>query len=298
MSTMKQPVFRGSAAAMITPFDRAGELDFQALGVQIDRQLAAGTSALVMCATTGECATLSDGEWERVLAFTLQRVCGRIPVVAGVGRNDTRRTVLLCKRAKSLGAQGTLAVTPYYNKTTQEGLIRHYETAADAADLPMILYNVPSRTGMSISAETYARLAKHPNIFGTKEASGDFGLMLKIKALCPPDFALYSGNDDHIVPILSLGGVGVISTMANVIPAETQQICDLWEQNDREGAAKLQIRCQPLIQALFREVNPIPVKSAMAMLGLDSGYVRQPLTEIGSAAREELRQALVSFGLL
>lgn len=294
----KQPVFRGSAAAMITPFDRAGELDFQRLGVQIDRQIRAGTAALVMCATTGECATLSDSEWERILDFTLQRVGGRVPVLAGVGRNDTRHTVLLCKRAQSLGAQGTLAVTPYYNKTTQAGLIRHYERAADSADIPMILYNVPSRTGMSVQAETYAELAKHPNIVGTKEASGDFSLMLQIKALCPTDFALYSGNDDHIVPMLSLGGVGVISTMANVIPAETQQICQLWEQGDTERAAALQIRCQKLIRALFREVNPIPVKAAMALLGLDSGYVRQPLTGIGDRAGEELRQAMCDFGLL
>ena len=294
----KQPVFRGSAAAMITPFDRAGELEFQRLGVQIDRQIRAGTAALVMCATTGECATLSDGEWERILDFTLQRVGGRVPVLAGVGRNDTRHTVLLCKRAQSLGAQGTLAVTPYYNKTTQAGLIRHYERAADSADIPMILYNVPSRTGMSIQAETYAELAKHPNIVGTKEASGDFSLMLQIKALCPSDFALYSGNDDHIVPMLSLGGVGVISTIANVIPAETQQICQLWEQGDTEGAAALQIRCQKLIRALFREVNPIPVKAAMALLGLDSGYVRQPLIGISDRAGEELRQAMCDFGLL
>lgn len=295
---MKQPVFRGSAAAMITPFDRAGEIDLQTLGSQIDRQIAAGTAALVMCATTGECATLSDGEWERVVDFTLQRVGGKLPVLAGVGRNDTRHTVILCKRAKKLGAQGTLAVTPYYNKTTQTGLIRHYETAADSADLPMILYNVPSRTGMSIAAETYAELAKHPNIVGTKEASGDFSLMLKIKALCPDDFALYSGNDDHIVPILSLGGAGVISTMANVIPAETQKICTLWEDGEHSAAAELQAHCQPLIQALFREVNPIPVKAAMEMLGLDSGYVRQPLTDIGDGARKELRQALCAFGLL
>ena len=298
MCDMKQPVFRGSAAAMITPFDRGGEVDLQTLGRQIERQIAAGTAALVMCATTGECATLSDGEWERILDYTVHRVEGRVPVLAGIGRNDTRRTVLLCRQARRLGAQGTLAVTPYYNKTTQKGLIRHYETVADAADLPMILYNVPSRTGMSISAETYAQLAKHPNIVGTKEASGDFSLLLKIKALCPADFALYSGNDDHIVPILALGGVGVISTMANVIPEQTQMICRCWQNNDREGAAKLQIRCQGLIQALFREVNPIPVKAAMAMLGLDSGYVRQPLTDMGEHAREELRQAMADFGLL
>ncbi|MBR5536334.1 MAG: 4-hydroxy-tetrahydrodipicolinate synthase [Clostridia bacterium] len=294
---MKKPVFHGSATAMITPFDRAGELDLQTLGLQIERQIEAGTAALAMCATTGECATIRDGEWERILDHTLQRVCGRVPVLAGVGRNDTRRTVLLCKRAKSLGAQGTLAVTPYYNKTTQRGLIRHYETAADAADLPMILYNVPSRTGMSIAAETYAELAAHPNIVGTKEASGDFSLLLKIRALCPEEFFLYSGNDDHIIPILALGGVGVISTMANVIPAQTQRICDLWK-SDREGALELQIQCQKLIQALFREINPIPVKAAMAMLELDSGYVRQPLTDIGDAARAELRQAMRGLGLL
>ena len=298
MDIMKQPVFRGSAAAMITPFDRAGELDLNVLGIQLERQIAAGTAALVMCATTGECATLSDSEWERVLDYTLQRVCGRIPVLAGVGRNDTRHTLLLCKRAKALGAQGTLAVTPYYNKTTQQGLIRHFETAADGADLPMILYNVPSRTGMTVAAETYAELAKHPNIVGTKEASGDFSLMLKIRALCGTRFALYSGNDDHIVPVLSLGGVGVISTMANVIPAETQQICSLWERGDYAAAAELQTRCQPLIQALFREVNPIPVKAAMSLLGLDSGYVRQPLTDIGTGARQELCEALRALGLL
>ena len=295
---MKQPVFRGSAAAMITPFDREGEVDLQTLGRQVERQIAAGTAALVMGATTGECATLSDIEWERILDHTVQQVCGRVPVLAGVGRNDTRHTVLLCKRAKSLGAQGTLAVTPYYNKTTQAGLIRHYEAAADAAELPMILYNVPSRTGMSISAETYAELAKHPNIAGTKEASGDFSLMLKIKALCPTDFALYSGNDDHILSVLALDGMGVISTMANVIPVQTQMICDLWQKNDRKGALQLQIQCQNLIQALFREVNPIPVKTAMAMLGLDSGYVRQPLTDIGESAREELRRAMEAYGLL
>lgn len=295
---MKKPIFRGSAAAMITPFDRAGELDLQALEKHIDRQLAAGTSALVMCATTGECATLSDGEWERVVSFAIERVAGRIPVLAGVGRNDTRHTAVLCRRAKVLGAQGTLAVTPYYNKTTQVGLIRHFETAADSADLPMILYNVPSRTGMSIEAETYEELSAHPNIFGTKEASGDFSLMLKLRAICPKDFALYSGNDDQIVPILSLGGTGVISTMANVIPLETQRICDLWQQGACADALEAQIRCQKLIQALFREVNPIPVKAAMEMLGLDSGYVRQPLTEIGEKARGELRKALHGLDLI
>ena len=295
---MKKPVFTGSATALITAFDSTGELDLDNLGALIDWQLEQGTDALVVCATTGECATLGDREWETVVDFTLRRVNGRIPVIAGIGRNDTRHTLWLNKRAKSLGAQGVLAVTPYYNKTTQAGLLKHYYTVADGADIPVLLYNVPSRTGMSFTAETYSALAKHPNIYGVKEASGDFGLILKTKAVCPEDFALYSGNDDQIVPILSLGGQGVISTMANVIPAETHQICALWQEGEISRAAALQISCQPLIQALFREVNPIPVKAALAMMGRDSGYLRQPLCEIGTAARAELQQAMKLLDLI
>ena len=295
---MKKPVFVGSATALITPFDLTGELDLDNLGALIDWQLVQGTDALVVCATTGECATLSDREWETVIDFALRRVGGKIPVVAGIGRNDTRHTLWLNKRAKSLGAQAVLAVTPYYNKTTQSGLLRHYYTVADGADIPVLLYNVPSRTGMSFTAETYSALAQHPNIYGVKEASGDFGLILKTRALCPDDFALYSGNDDQILPILALGGLGVISTMANVIPRETQQICALWRNGEMAKAAELQIGCQPLIQALFREVNPIPVKAALALLGKDSGYLRQPLTQIGTAALAELREAMKTLDLI
>ena len=295
---MKNAVFTGSATALVTPFDHSGEVNFENLGELIDWQIAEGTDALVVCATTGECATLTDREWESIVDYTVQRVSGKIPVVAGIGRNDTRHTLWLNKRAKSLGVQGTLAVTPYYNKTTQSGLLRHYYTVADSADLPMLLYNVPSRTGMTVTAETYSALAQHPNIYGVKEASGDFGLLLKMRMLCPEDFALYSGNDDQIVPIMALGGIGVISTMANVIPAKTHEICALWQAGETAQAAALQISCQPLIQALFREVNPIPVKAALAMLGRDSGYVRQPLTEIGAAARVELQEAMISADLL
>ena len=295
---MKHPIFTGSATALVTPFDNCGELDLNALGTLIDWQTEAGTDALVVCATTGECATLSDREWEQMVDFTLIRVNGKVPVIAGAGRNDTRHTAYLCKAARKLGAQGVLAVTPYYNKTTQAGLIRHYTVAADSADIPMILYNVPSRTGMSITAETYSILAGHPNIYGTKEASGDFGLILKTKALCPEDFAVYSGNDDQIVPILALGGIGVISTMANVIPRETHELCALWEKGDKKAAAKMQITCQPLIEALFREVNPIPVKAALAMMGKCDGYLRQPLAEIGSAAYEQLRKAMFAMDLI
>lgn len=295
---MKRPIFTGSAAAMVTPFDNCGELDLNALGGLIDWQMDAGTDALVVCATTGECATLSDREWEQVVDYTLTRVNGRVPVIAGAGRNDTRHTAYLCKAAKKLGAQGVLAVTPYYNKTTQVGLLRHYTVVADSADIPMLLYNVPSRTGMSVTAETYSLLAGHPNIYGVKEASGDFSLILKTRAICPEDFAIYSGNDDQIVPILALGGIGVISTMANVIPRESHEICALWQEGKRVEAAALQISCQPLIEALFKEVNPIPVKAALAMMGKCGGYLRQPLTEIGSTAQELLKKTMFAMDLI
>ena len=295
---MKRPIFTGSATALVTPFDNSGELDLNALGSLIDWQVEEETDALVVCATTGECATLSDREWEQVVDYTLTRVNGRVPVIAGVGRNDTRHTAFLCKAARKLGAQGVLAVTPYYNKTTQAGLLRHYTVAADSADIPMLLYNVPSRTGMSVTAETYSLLAEHPNIYGVKEASGDFSLILKTRALCPEDFAIYSGNDDQIVPILALGGIGVISTMANVIPKESHEICALWREGKREAAAALQISCQPLIEALFKEVNPIPVKAALAMMGKCGGYLRQPLVEIGTTAQDLLKKTLFAMDLI
>ena len=295
---MKRPIFTGSATALVTPFDNSGELDLNALGSLIDWQVEEATDALVVCATTGECSTLSDREWEQVVDYTLTRVNGRVPVIAGVGRNDTRHTAFLCKAARKLGAQGVLAVTPYYNKTTQAGLLRHYTVAADSADIPMLLYNVPSRTGMSVTAETYSLLAEHPNIYGVKEASGDFSLILKTRALCPEDFAIYSGNDDQIVPILALGGIGVISTMANVIPKESHEICALWREGKRAEAAALQISCQPLIEALFKEVNPIPVKAALAMMGKCGGYLRQPLVEIGTTAQDLLKKTLFAMDLI
>ena len=295
---MKQAIFTGSAAAMVTPFDAAGKPDLRALGQLIDWQLTAGTSALVVCATTGECATLTDHEWETVVAYALHRADGSVPVLAGVGKNDTRHTLDLAVRAQKLGAQGVLAVTPYYNKTTQAGLIRHYLTVAEGANIPMLLYNVPSRTGLTIQPETYRTLSAHPNIYGTKEASGDFGLILKTRALCPGDFAIYSGNDDQIVPMLALGGLGVISTMANIIPAETAEICRLWQTGDCAGAAALQVRCQPLIEALFKEVNPIPVKTALEKLRRINGNLRLPLVPAGEECERALTSAMHAFGLL
>lgn len=295
---MKTPVFRGCATAMVTPFTSTGELALDRLTQQIERQIENGTDALVVCATTGECATLQDREWELVVSHAVEHTAGRIPVIAGVGRNDTRHTVWLNKRAKTLGVQGVLAVTPYYNKTSQSGLVRHFETVADSADIPMILYNVPSRTGMSFTAESYRLLSKHPNIYGTKEASGDFCLILKTIRLCDEDFAIYSGNDDQIVPILALGGLGVISTMGNVVPRETHLICKLWQEGNREEAAGLLIRLQPFIEALFREVNPIPVKAALREMGLDSGYLRQPLTEITPEALHLLKNVMSTMELI
>lgn len=294
---MKTPIFKGSATALVTPFDRQGELDEPALLALIDWQLSQGTDALVVCATTGECATLSDREWSRVVSLAVERAAGRVPVIAGTGRNDTIHALRLGQEAKALGADAVLTVTPYYNKTTQQGLLRHYLFLADGVELPMLLYNVPSRTGMSFRAETYAALAEHPNIYGVKEASGDFGLILKARALCPEDFALYSGNDDQIVPILALGGLGVISTAANVVPAELHALCDSFFRGDLPEARVIQLRLQPLIQALFLEVNPIPVKAALAAMGRMEETVRMPLTTLGPAARRALEQAMDELSL-
>lgn len=294
---MKTPIFKGSAAALVTPFDRQGELDEPALLALIDWQLRCGTDALVVCATTGECATLSDREWSRVVSLAVERAAGRVPVIAGTGRNDTIHALRLGQEAKALGADAVLTVTPYYNKTTQQGLLRHYLFLAEGVELPMLLYNVPSRTGMSFRAETYAALAEHPNIYGVKEASGDFGLILKARALCPEDFALYSGNDDQIVPILALGGLGVISTAANVVPAELHALCDSFFRGDLPEARAIQLRLQPLIEALFLEVNPIPVKAALAAMGRMEETVRMPLTTLGPAARRALEQAMDELSL-
>lgn len=295
---MKTPIFTGSAVALVTPFDAQGNVDEKALRQLFKWQLCAGTKALAVCATTGECATLSDAEWSRIVALAVEQTEGKIPVIAGTGRNDTMHSLRLHRQAKQLGAQAVLAVTPYYNKTTQAGLIEHYTLLAEQGELPMLLYNVPSRTGMSIQAETYAALAEHPNIYGVKEASGDFGLLLKLKKLCPPDFALYSGNDDQIVPILALGGLGVISTAANVIPETMQRICQIFAQGNVQAAAAKQISIQPLLEALFSEVNPIPVKTALARMGKISPGVRLPLTALGNANAQRLEEAMKQLNLL
>ena len=294
---MKTPIFKGSATALVTPFDRQGELDEPALLALIDWQLRCGTDALVVCATTGECATLSDREWSRVVSLAVERAAGRVPVIAGTGRNDTIHALRLGQEAKALGVDAVLTVTPYYNKTTQQGLLRHYLFLAEGVELPMLLYNVPSRTGMSFRAETYAALAEHPNIYGVKEASGDFGLILRTRALCPEDFALYSGNDDQIVPILAMGGEGCISVLSNVLPKEAVRLCELFFSGDVRGAAALQCRLLPVIDALFSEVNPIPVKAALAKMGYGTDTLRLPLTPMEEGRRAVLLNALEAWGV-
>ena len=295
---MKDPIFRGAATALVTPFDRRGQVDYDGLELLIDRQIALGCGGLVLCATTGEGATLTDREYSDVLECAAARVRQRTPLLAGAGSNDTRRALHRCLEARRLGCDGLLLVTPYYNKATQSGLVEHYTYLADRAGLPVLVYNVPARTGVAISPETYALLARHPRIYGVKEAGGDFSAMLKTRALCPPDFALYSGNDDHTLPVLALGGLGVISTVGNLVPREMSDLCTRWENGDRAGALTLQTRLQPLIEAVFRAVNPVPLKAALMLMGLCGERLRLPLTPLDEGLRPGLRAALEGFGLL
>lgn len=281
------PIFRGVATALITPLQASG-VDYAAFGRLLDDQIAQGVPALVIAGTTGEGATLSDGEHRAVVDFAVQRVAGRAAVIAGTGSNDTAYAVSLTKFCCEAGADAMLVVTPYYNKATQNGLVRMYNTIADASTKPIIVYNVPSRTGVGIQPETYARLAEHPNIRAIKEANGNISAVAETMALVGDKLDIYSGNDDQIVPILSLGGSGVISVLSNVAPKQTIEICDRFFAGDVAGSAKLQLELLPLIQALFSEVNPIPVKAAMAAQGWCENYLRLPLTGMEPAHEEKL----------
>ena len=291
---MRVPLFTGVCTALVTPFHESGRIDFDAFSAQIERQIENGVDALCVCGTTGEASTLSREEWNSAVNFCIEAVRGRVRVIAGTGSNNTATALDLTRYAQDHGADGALLVTPYYNKTTQEGLIRHYEAIAAQTDLPLILYNVPSRTGLSFTAETYARLAQIDGIHGVKEASGNLSLFTKTRVLCGDDFPIWSGNDDQVVPLLALGAKGVISAAANVIPSEMCAICN----SDPQTAAKLQLACTPLIDALFCEVNPIPVKYAMQLLGLDSGTLRLPLCPIAPENGRKVRDALERLELL
>ena len=293
----KKTVFTGSGVALITPFNN-GKIDYEALKNIIEFQIAGGTDAIVVCGTTGECATLSDKEHRECIEFVLETVDHRIPVVAGTGSNDTRYCIELSKHASSCGADGLLLVTPYYNKASATGLIRHFNTVADSVDTPCILYNVPSRTGCNIPIPVFKELAKNGNIVGVKEASGSISQVAKIIAECGDAFDIYSGNDDEIVPVLSLGGKGVISVLANPMPKETHEICSLWFEGKTKESADLQLKLLNFCNALFYEVNPIPVKAAMAAMGFCREDLRLPLCEMEEGNRSRMIAIMKELNLI
>ena len=293
---MKQSIFTGSAAAIITPFTENG-VDFDALGKLLDFQLENGTDAVVVCGTTGEASTMTYEERAETVGFCVRHVGGRVPVIAGSGSNSTENAVTLSREAERRGADGLLVVTPYYNKASQAGLIRHYQTIAAAVSLPIILYNVPSRTGVSIAPETYAALAETPNIVGVKEASGNLGNVQRTRALCPEDFSVWSGNDDETVPICALGGKGVISVVANILPAEMHRLTQLCKNNDFAAAGELQVHLKEFCDAMFCEVNPIPVKTALGLLGWRVGELRSPMCPPTPENLERIKTVLAKYGL-
>jgi len=292
-------LFKGAGVALITPMHEDGSVNFEALKEIIEEQIEKGTDAIISVGTTGEAATLSVEEHVEVIAYTTKVVNHRIPLIAGTGSNCTESAVELSRQAEEVGADGLLLVTPYYNKATQKGLYQHFKTIAESVSIPSILYNVPGRTGMSIEAKTMAALYHDvKNIIGVKDAGGDMGKTLELMSLVDEDFSLYSGEDGLILPILSAGGVGVISVLSNVAPKETHEICAKWFAGDLDGARKEQLRALPLIHALFSEVNPIPVKAAMNLQGKNAGPLRLPLTEIEKEHLEILKKEMIRYGVL
>ncbi|EJA6626820.1 4-hydroxy-tetrahydrodipicolinate synthase [Clostridioides difficile] len=290
-------IFKGSAVALVTPFTKDNKVDFDKLGELVEYQIANGTYAIVSCGTTGEANTMTDEEQLATIKYVVEKVNKRVPVIAGSGSNDTMHSVNLSQEAEKLGVDALLIITPYYNKANKAGLKRHFETIANSVKLPIILYNVPGRTCVNISPSLIVELAKIDNIVAVKEASGDLGQVAEIASLVPDDFAIYSGNDDTILPLLSLGGQGVISVLANVCPQETHDLVAKFFEGDIEGSRKLQLGMDALIAALFIEVNPIPVKTAMNLLGFNVGDLRLPLAEMDPANLEVLKKELVNFGL-
>ena len=291
---MKKPVFTGAGVAIVTPFNETG-INYDEFKRIIDHQIENGTDAIIIMGTTGESPACPEDEHEEAIAFCCEYVNGRIPVVAGAGSNDTRTAVKLTKSAKASGADAVLSVTPYYNKTTQVGLIRHFTAIADC-ECPVILYNVPSRTGIGFTAQTYQELSKHPFINGAKEASGNFSLLAEAMALCGDEMNFWSGNDDQIVPLMSMGGKGVISVLSNVAPRAAHDICQFCLDGKFAEAAKMQKEYLDLINALFCEVNPIPVKKAMELLGWQVGDVRLPLVGVTAEHEALLRRELDKMG--
>jgi 4-hydroxy-tetrahydrodipicolinate synthase len=295
---MTKPVFTGSGVALITPFKDDLSINFDVLGELVEFQIANGTDAIIACGTTGEAATMDDKEHLSVVEYVIKKVNGRVPVVAGTGSNDTRHGIELCKEASKLGADALLTVTPYYNKTTQRGLIEHFNLMADASSAPMIVYNVPSRTGLNVLPETMVELAKNEKIVGIKEASGNLSQVAKLASLVGDKITIYSGNDDQNVPILSLGGKGTISVLANVAPKKSHDMIASFLAGDVETARKIQLEAIALINALFIETNPIPVKKACELMGMNPGPLRMPLYEISEKNLEVLKKEMANYGLL
>ena len=293
---MNKSVFTGAATAIVTPLTKDG-LDYEQFGRLIEWQIAEGISAIVAVGTTGEGSTLTDAEHKEAIKFCVEKVAGRVPVIAGTGSNDTAYAIELTKFSCEVGADAMLLVTPYYNKATQRGLIESFKAIADASTKPCILYNVPSRTGCNLTPASCAVLAKHPNIVGIKEASGNISQIAEIAALTKGEFDIYSGNDDQIVHLMSLGGKGVISVLSNILPKKTVEICDKFFAGDIEGSRALQLEMLPLINSLFCEVNPIPAKAAVAAIGFGENYVRLPLTTMEPENEAKMRELMREQGL-
>ena len=291
---MKKILFKGCGTAIATPFTKDG-VNFEEFKKLLEFQIQEGADAIIVCGTTGESSTMTKQEKKDTIRFAIDTVAKRIPVIAGTGGNNTKEAIEMSQYAESVGADGLLLVTPYYNKTTQEGLIAHYSVIAQSVSIPIILYNVPSRTGVNILPETCLALSKIPNIVAIKEASGNISQVAKIAALCKEDLAIYSGNDDQIIPILSLGGLGVISVLSNIEPKFTHQMVMDFLNGNTKSAKEAQLKCLPLVDALFCEVNPIPVKAALCMKGYDFGIPRLPLIEMSNKGKEKLQKAIDEF---
>ena len=292
-------IFQGAGVALVTPFKENGEIDYDRLEELVEEQIAGGTDAIVACGTTGEASTMTHEEHLDVISYVCQVVKGRIPVVAGTGSNCTETAVYLSEEAERRGADGILVVSPYYNKATQNGLKAHFTAVANSVKIPMILYNIPGRTGVNIKPETVADLCRNvENIVGVKDATGDISSVAELMCLCDGNIDLYSGNDDQIVPLLSLGGKGVISVLSNIAPAQTHQICQEFFDGNVKESCHLQLKALPLVKALFCEVSPIPVKAAFKLMGKSAGPLRMPLPEMEPENRERLRAAMKEYGLL
>lgn len=295
---MNKHIFTGSGVALITPMHQDGSVNYEVLEQLLEFQIANGTDAIIACGTTGEAATLTVKEHCEVLSFVCEKVAGRIPVIAGTGSNDTNTAIELSKSAEISGADALLSVTPYYNKTSQTGLIRHFTTIADNINLPIILYNVPSRTGCNIKPKTYAELCKHENIVATKEANGDISSVSQTRSLCGDKLDIYSGNDDQTVPFMSLGALGVISVFANFCPKEMHEICELCLNNNFAEASKMNFHYVELMDIMFSDVNPIPVKTAMNLIGFNAGECRLPLVPMSYSGYHDLKECLQKYNLI